>query len=183
MSSPSAARPLSTGAALPQLRAVTTAGTAALIVLAFALFGPGVRAIGAAFVLCVVAIAAVVDLEERRIPNRLVLPATAVALGVQIALDPSRALELVGISLAAGLFFYLPMLVFRGGMGMGDVKLAVFLGAALAETVILAIAVAVFASFFAALAILIRDGATARRSAIPFGPFLALGAAVAVLTG
>jgi leader peptidase (prepilin peptidase)/N-methyltransferase len=68
-------------------------------------------------------------------------------------------------------------------MGMGDVKLAVFLGAALAETVILAIAVAVFASFFAALAILIRDGATARRSAIPFGPFLALGAAVAVLTG
>lgn len=181
MSSPSASGPLAPRAALPQLRPVATAGTAALIVLALALFGPSARAIGAAFVLCVVAIAAVVDLEERRIPNRVVLPAIALALGAQIASDPSRTLELVGFALGAGLFFYLPMLVSRGGMGMGDVKLAVFLGAALAELVLLAIAVAVFAAFFAAVAILLRDGAGARKSAIPFGPFLAVGAAVAIL--
>ena len=68
-------------------------------------------------------------------------------------------------------------------MGMGDVKLAVFLGAALGQAVVLAIAVAVLTSFLVALALLLRDGAAARKSAIAFGPFLALGAAVAIFLG
>jgi leader peptidase (prepilin peptidase)/N-methyltransferase len=98
-------------------------------------------------------------------------------------LDPAQAPMLLAWSLGAGLFFYVPMLLFRGGMGMGDVKLAVFLGAALAEAVIPAIAVAVFASFLAAITILFLKGAGARKSAMPFGPFLALGAAVAIFIG
>jgi prepilin signal peptidase PulO-like enzyme (type II secretory pathway) len=66
---------------------------------------------------------------------------------------------------------------------MGDVKLAVLLGAALGQAVVLAIAVAVIAAFFVALAILLQNGAAARKSAIAFGPFLALGAAVAIFLG
>jgi leader peptidase (prepilin peptidase) / N-methyltransferase len=104
-------------------------------------------------------------------------------LVVQIALDPARARTLIAFSLAAGLFFYLPMLIFRGGMGMGDVKLAVFLGAALAEVVVLAIAVAVLAGFVAALWVLFQNGAAGRKSAMAFAPFLALGAAVAIFIG
>jgi prepilin signal peptidase PulO-like enzyme (type II secretory pathway) len=154
--------------------------TAALVMLALAHFGPSGRALGAAFILCVVALVAVVDLEERRVPNLIVLPATAAVLAVQIAVDPGRAPKIIAISLAAGLFFYLPLVVFRGGMGMGDVKLAVLLGAALGEAVVTAIAVAVLAAFLAALAVLIRNGAEGRKSAIPFAPFLALGAAVAI---
>jgi prepilin signal peptidase PulO-like enzyme (type II secretory pathway) len=130
-----------------------------------------------------VAVVTVVDLEQRRIPNRIVLPATAVALAVQIVLDPGRAPELIAISLVSGLFFCLPLLVYSGGMGMGDVKLAVFLGAALGQAVVLAIAVAVVSAFLAAVALLARDGAAARKSAIAFGPFLALGAAVAIFFG
>jgi leader peptidase (prepilin peptidase) / N-methyltransferase len=170
-----------TAAAAPvQLRPVVAVATAALVMLALARFGPSGRALGAAFILCVVALVAVVDLEERRVPNLIVLPATAAVLVVQFAVDPGRTPKIIAISLAAGLFFYLPLIVFRGGMGMGDVKLAVLLGAALGEAVVAAIAVAVLAAFFAALAILIRNGVEGRKSAIPFAPFLALGAAVAI---
>jgi leader peptidase (prepilin peptidase) / N-methyltransferase len=176
----SATERLTPAAAPVQLRPVVALATFGLAVGALIHFGPGAQALGAAFILSVVAAVTVVDLEERRIPNRIVLPAIAAALVAQIALDPARAPKIIGIALASGLFFYLPMVVFRGGMGMGDVKLAVFLGAALGEAVVVAIAVAVMAAFFAAIAILIRNGADARKSAIPFGPFLALGAAVAV---
>lgn len=166
-----------------QLRPAVAVATSLLVMLALARFGPSGRAFGAAFLLCVVAALAVVDLEQRRIPNRIVLPATVAVLAAQIVIDPGRTPLLIAISLAAGLFFCLPMLVSPGGMGMGDVKLAVFLGAALGQAVVLAIAVAVLTSFLVALALLLRDGAAARKSAIAFGPFLALGAAVAVFLG
>jgi leader peptidase (prepilin peptidase)/N-methyltransferase len=166
-----------------QLRPTIAVATFALVMLALVQFGPSARALGAAFLLCVVAALAIVDLEQRRIPNRIVLPATAVVVVAQIALDPRRTPELLAISLAAGLFFCVPMLVSPGGMGMGDVKLAVLLGAALGQAVVLAIAVAVLASFLMAVALLARDGAGARKSAIAFGPFLALGAVAAIFLG
>jgi leader peptidase (prepilin peptidase)/N-methyltransferase len=166
-----------------QMRPVVGMAAAALAIAALVHFGPTAHAIGAVFILVIVAIVTVVDLEQRRIPNRIVLPATAVALGAQIALDPAQAPTLLAWSLGAGLFFYVPMLLFRGGMGMGDVKLAVFLGAALAEVVVPAIVVAVFASFLAAVTVLLLNGAAARKSAMPFAPFLAVGAAVAIFIG
>lgn len=165
------------------LRPVAAVGTAVLALLALARFGPSGQALGAVFVLSVVAAVSVVDLEQRRIPNRIVLPATAAALAVQIALDPGGTPKLIAISLAAGLFFCLPMVAYSGGMGMGDVKLAVFLGAALGQAVVLAIGVAVLSAFLVAVALLVRDGGAARKSAIAFGPFLALGAVVAILLG
>jgi leader peptidase (prepilin peptidase)/N-methyltransferase len=166
-----------------RLRPAVAGATFVLVMLALVQFGPSGRALGAAFLLCVVAALAIVDVEQRRIPNRIVLPATAAVLAVQIALDPRRTPQLLAISLAAGLFFCLPMLVSPGGMGMGDVKLAVLLGAALGQAVVLAIAVAVAAAFLVALALLARDGAAARKSAIAYGPFLALGTAVAIFLG
>jgi leader peptidase (prepilin peptidase) / N-methyltransferase len=179
----SATGPLSPPASPIQLRPVIGVATAALMLAALVHFGPTAQAIGAVFILSIVALVTVVDLEQRKIPTRIVLPATAVVLVVQIALDPGKAPTLIAFSLAAGLFFYLPMLIFRGGMGMGDVKLAVFLGAALAEVVVLAIAVAVLAAFVAALVVLFRNGAAGRKSAMAFAPFLALGAAVAIFIG
>jgi leader peptidase (prepilin peptidase)/N-methyltransferase len=165
------------------LRPAIAVATSALVLLALARFGPSGRAFGAAFLLCVVAALAVVDLEQRRIPNRIVLPATGAVLATQIAIDPSGTPLLIAIALASGLFFCLPMLVSPRGMGMGDVKLAVLLGAALGQAVVLAIGVAVFTAFFVALVLLARDGVTARKSAIAFGPFLALGAVVAIFIG
>jgi leader peptidase (prepilin peptidase)/N-methyltransferase len=166
-----------------QLRPAVAVATSVLVMLAFARFGLGGRALGAAFLLCVVAALAVVDLEQRRIPNRIVLPAIAAVLAAQIVLDPRGTPQVIAIALASGLFFCLPLLVSPSGVGMGDVKLAVLLGAALGQAVVLAIAVAVATAFVVAVALLVRDGATARKSAIAFGPFLAVGAAVAIFLG
>jgi leader peptidase (prepilin peptidase)/N-methyltransferase len=166
-----------------RLRPAVAIATFTLVVVALVQFGPSGRALGSAFLLCVVAALAVVDLEQRRIPNRIVLPAIAAVLAAQIVLDPRGTPQLIAIALASGLFFCLPLLVSPSGVGMGDVKLAVLLGAALGQAVVLAIAVAVATAFVVAVALLVRDGATARKSAIAFGPFLAVGAAVAIFLG
>jgi leader peptidase (prepilin peptidase)/N-methyltransferase len=162
------------------LRLVTTVGAGALAGLAVARHGLSLDGFIDAFLICVVAVLAVIDLEQRRIPNRIVLPATGAVLAAQLVADPGRAPELFGAALGAALFFSLPLVVSRGGMGMGDVKLALLLGAALGKGVVLAIAVAAFSIFPIALAMLLRGGTSARTQGIPFAPFLALGAAVAV---
>jgi leader peptidase (prepilin peptidase)/N-methyltransferase len=68
-------------------------------------------------------------------------------------------------------------------MGLGDVKLAAVMGLFLGRTVAPAILVALLAGSVVGLALIARDGAGARKRAIPFGPFLALGSVVALLVG
>jgi leader peptidase (prepilin peptidase) / N-methyltransferase len=65
-------------------------------------------------------------------------------------------------------------------MGMGDVKLAFLLGVGLGGAVVTALVVGLVAACIVALAILVRGGSAARKRAIPFGPFLALGGLVAL---
>jgi leader peptidase (prepilin peptidase) / N-methyltransferase len=125
---------------------------------------------------------AAIDLETRIIPNRIVLPATAVVLPAQVALHSSDALAYVAAAFGAALFFLVPLLVFPAGMGMGDVKLALLLGAGLGGAVVTALFVGVFAGAFVALVILVR-GRGARGRTIAFGPYLALGGLVALFVG
>jgi leader peptidase (prepilin peptidase) / N-methyltransferase len=129
----------------------------------------------------VVLVLSVTDLERRRIPNRIVLPAAAVVLAAQTALQPGPQWA-VG-ALGAGGLLLAAALAYPAGLGMGDVKLALLLGAMLGRTVPLALFVGLVAASFLALALLIRHGARARKMAIPFGPFLAIGAIVALLAG
>jgi leader peptidase (prepilin peptidase)/N-methyltransferase len=75
------------------------------------------------------------------------------------------------------------VLVYPKGMGMGDVKLAAFLGAGLGLSVIVALFAGFVAAFAPALALLIRHGGAARKRAIPLGPFLALGGVVGLFAG
>jgi leader peptidase (prepilin peptidase)/N-methyltransferase len=95
--------------------------------------------------------------------------------------DPSA--EWIIAALGAGLALFIVVFVYPKGIGMGDVKLAVFLGAGLGGTVVVAFFLGFFASFFPALVIFVRGGKEARRKAIPLGPFLALGAVVALFAG
>ena len=136
-----------------------------------------VGALGCALLVAISAI----DLEERRVPNRLVLPALAVALIVRSALDPSPR-WLAGALLAGGTLFVLA-LIHPAGLGMGDVKLAAFLGAWLAWNGVLALVLASFAAFVPAVGLLVARGRVARKIALPFAPFLALGGIVALLAG
>jgi leader peptidase (prepilin peptidase) / N-methyltransferase len=145
-------------------------------------FGLGAHSVLAAFVACVLVAVSVVDLEERRIPNRIVLPATGVVLVAQVLLEPARSAEWLLASFGAALFLFLPRLAYPAGMGLGDVKLALLLGAALGQAVIPAMSLAVFAAFVVAVAVMVRGGVGARKTSIPFGPFLAAGALVVLLT-
>ncbi len=155
----------------------------ALVAACFVRFGFGGRAvIGGVFATVLVLLSAI-DLDCRLIPNVIVLPATAALLVAQIALYPHHALEWVLASFLAALVLFLPLLVVPTGMGMGDVKLAALLGAVLGQSVALAILIGVFAGGLFSLALLIRGGMSARKTAFAYGPFLALGGLVVLLLG
>ena len=144
-------------------------------------YGFGGRGAIAAFFAVVLVLVAAIDFERRIIPNRIVLPAIAIVLFAQIALYPGQWLEWILAAVGTGLFFLLPLLVYPSGMGVGDVKLGVLLGAALGKAVMGALFVGLAAGFVVAVFILVRKGGAGRKTAIPFGPFLAFGALVQLL--
>jgi leader peptidase (prepilin peptidase)/N-methyltransferase len=149
--------------------------------LAFLRFGAGGRFGVAAFVIATLSLLAAIDIAERRIPNRIVLPAAAVVLAAQIALFPDRTLEWIAAAIAGAVVLLLPLLVFPSGVGMGDVKLMLLLGAALGSAVTTALVIGSLAAAAYAGLLLVRNGRAARHTAFPLGPFLAIGALVALL--
>ena len=134
------------------------------------------------FVALLVAVAGI-DLEHRIIPNRLVLRAALFGLAANALVRPDQLPEL---ALAGGLAFLSLLtaaLAYPAGMGMGDVKLAGVMGLYLGPSVAVALLVAFLAGSLFGVAKIAREGPAARKSAIPFGPFLALGGLIAVLVG
>ncbi|MGH2942682.1 MAG: prepilin peptidase, partial [Solirubrobacteraceae bacterium] len=127
---------------------------------------------------------ALVDLDTRRLPNVLTAPAALLAVALGLALDPAGEPERLAAGVAAGGFFLAAALVRPRGMGLGDVKLAAVLGLFLGREAAVAVLVALVAGVAMGAAIIARKGAAeGRRTAIAFGPFLALGGVVAVLAG
>jgi leader peptidase (prepilin peptidase) / N-methyltransferase len=129
----------------------------------------------------VLVVISAIDLERRIIPNRIVLPATAIVLVAQTLLHPGA--EWLLAALAAALFLFVPLLVYPAGMGMGDVKLALLLGAMLGRDVAIALMLGLIAGTAPAIVLFIRHGSAARKKAIPFGPFLAVGGVTALFVG
>jgi leader peptidase (prepilin peptidase) / N-methyltransferase len=144
-------------------------------------YGFNVHGMMYAFVAVVLVLISAIDLERRIIPNRIVLPALAVVLIAQFAFYPEHALEWILAAVGAGLFFLIPLLVYPSGLGLGDVKLAMLLGAALGMDIMGALLIGLLAGAGAAIVILVRDGFSGRKTAIPFGPFLASGALFSLL--
>jgi leader peptidase (prepilin peptidase) / N-methyltransferase len=128
--------------------------------------------------------AALIDLEHRIIPNTLTGAGALLALGLGTGLDPSGEPARLIAGAAAGGFLLLAALAYPGGMGMGDVKLAgvlgLFLGAAVAPAILIALVSGVAVGGVVVARVGVRAG---RKTAVPFGPFLALGGAVAVFVG
>jgi len=155
--------------------------TATLVVACFVAFGLTAEAIVASFFCAVLVAISAIDVERFIIPNRIVLPAAAVVLVAQTVLHPSPEWALAGLGAAA--FFFLAALAYPGGMGMGDVKLALLLGFMLGRSVAIAIFVAMIAALVPSVVLLARHGRAARKMRIPFGPFLALGGVVALFAG
>lgn len=127
---------------------------------------------------------ALIDLDTRLLPNRLTLPAAIAAVVLGTLLDPSGEVERLIAGAGAGGFFLLTALAHPRGMGMGDVKLAAVLGLFLGREVAVAVLVALVVGVVAGVAIMRRKGVgEGRRTAVAFGPFLALGGLIALLWG
>jgi prepilin signal peptidase PulO-like enzyme (type II secretory pathway) len=126
---------------------------------------------------------AAIDLEFRLIPNRIVLPATAAVLALTAVLEPSVAPERVLAALGAGAFLLLAALLRRGSLGMGDVKLALMLGAVLGGSVLTALMVGFGAVGLVGVVLVARSGRSALALKLPLAPFLALGAIVVLAAG
>jgi leader peptidase (prepilin peptidase)/N-methyltransferase len=166
------------------LRALVAALTAASVIVDLRIHHATVNRVLGAVLLVVLGIVTVTDIEQRRIPNRIVAPAAVCALVLGGALHPSGIPAQVVAGVCVGAFLLLFAIVSGGGLGMGDVKLGLVLGLFLGAEVILALVVGLLASAVYALWQLARYGlARGRRVWIPMGPFLALGGAVAVLAG
>jgi leader peptidase (prepilin peptidase)/N-methyltransferase len=137
-------------------------------------------ALAAFFCSALVAVSAT-DLEHRIVPNRIVLPAAAVVLVAQTLLHPSPEWALG--ALGASGFLFVAALAYPAGMGMGDVKLALLMGAALGRTVGVALMLGMIAALVPGIVLLARHGQKARKMGVPFAPFLALGSVVALFAG
>jgi leader peptidase (prepilin peptidase)/N-methyltransferase len=171
--------------ALPRGQQVAIAGASlVLTVLCFIRFGFSGRAVVESLFASVLVLLSAIDIDRRLIPNVIVLPTLAIVLVAQIALAPDRTVEWVVASVGTALFFFVPLLIYPAGMGLGDVKLAALLGAALGKAVIGALVAGLLAAAVVGLYILLRDGFSAgRKTAIAYGPFLAFGGLFAVLFG
>jgi leader peptidase (prepilin peptidase) / N-methyltransferase len=143
---------------------------------------PGEVVLGLIFVTTLAAIT-LTDLELRVIPNRILLVAAALGVAVAAGTDPGSLPERAIAGIAAGGLLFLAALAYPRGMGLGDVKLAATMGLFLGRAVAPAILIALLAGSLVGLAMIARHGAAARKQAIPFGPFLALGGVIALLCG
>jgi prepilin signal peptidase PulO-like enzyme (type II secretory pathway) len=154
---------------------------AGLIVACFAVFGATPYAVLAGAFCAVLVTLSAIDVQHRIVPNRIVLPAAGVTLVAHTLLDPSVA-WVVGALGGAGVLF-LAVLAYPRGLGMGDVKLALLLGAMLGASVGVALFLGFVAGLVPSLVLFARHGSKARKMAIPLVPFLALGAVVALFAG
>jgi leader peptidase (prepilin peptidase)/N-methyltransferase len=164
----------------PVVEAVTLALCAAVVLV---LGADADGWLGLALVLLLVPVT-LIDIDFRIIPNRLLLVGAGVALVLLAALRPDELPGHLIAAAAAGAFFLVAVLAYPSGMGMGDVKLAAVLGLYLGRAVAPAVFVALVAGTLVGALIIARKGAReGRKTAIPFGPYLALGGLVGLFAG
>ena len=156
------------------------AGAVGLAAGAIAVRGVGARGFIDAFFLVLLVLLSVIDIEQRILPNRIIFPGAAIILVAQLAFFPHQAVDWLAAPVGAAGVFFLVRFISPQGLGLGDVKLMFLLGAALGKTIAPAAFAGGVAAGLWALFLLVRHGSSARKMAFPYGPFLALGAAIAV---
>jgi leader peptidase (prepilin peptidase)/N-methyltransferase len=171
----------SCGTGISALYPAVELATAGLVAACFVVFGLTGKAFVASFFCVVLVVLSAIDLQHRIVPNRIVLPAALIVLVAQTALEPSPEWALG--ALGASGFLFVAALAYPAGMGMGDVKLALLLGAMLGRYVSVGLMLGMIAALVPSLVLLARHGSAARKMGIPFAPFLALGAVIALFVG
>jgi leader peptidase (prepilin peptidase)/N-methyltransferase len=146
----------------------------------FARDGVSANALCFAVVQILLVALAAVDLATHRLPNVITLPTSLAAIVLRAAFERSALEHAVFAGVGALLIFGLLAVLLRGGLGMGDVKLAGMLGFVLAWAAVPALVVGILAGGLGSLALL-AFGRARWTSAIAYGPYLAFGGALAIL--
>jgi leader peptidase (prepilin peptidase)/N-methyltransferase len=168
-------------AAIPARYPLVELVTGLLVAACFVAFGLTAYAVLAAAFCAVLVVVSAIDLEHRIIPNRIVVPATGVVLVARTMLDPSP--EWVLAALGAFVFLFVAVVLYPAGMGMGDAKLAALMGAMLGAEVAVGLMAGMLLGILPSVVLFARHGMSARKMTIPFGPFLAGGAVIALFFG
>jgi leader peptidase (prepilin peptidase)/N-methyltransferase len=165
------------------MRVLVVAASVVAVAASFSTFGfSGKALLGAVFCPTLILLAAI-DAKHKILPNAIILPAT-LAIGLIVAASaPGDFLSHLAAGAALGGFFFLFGTIFAGSLGMGDAKLGFLIGLALGSKTLGATLIAFAGLLVAALYVLATRGTSARKDAIPFGPFLSLGAIVAFFLG
>jgi leader peptidase (prepilin peptidase) / N-methyltransferase len=169
------------GTRIPPRDLAIELSTACLLVGCVLAFGFTLQAAAAAIGCAALVVATATDLERRIVPNRVVLPAFVAVLALNTIAHPSPEWPLGAVG-AAG-FLLAAALAYPGGMGMGDVKLALLIGAMLGRMTPVGVLLGLLLALIPSVVLLVRHGSRARRLAIPLAPFLAAGAVVALFAG
>lgn len=141
-------------------------------------------ALALALVLCFVLVTiTLTDLERRIIPNKVVLAGSVAAVAIVAAGDPDSLVEHGLAALLAGGLMFLVALAYPRGMGMGDAKLVGMIGLFIGRAVAPAALAGFLLGALVGLALIARHGSDARKRAIPFGPFLAVGGVIGLWFG
>jgi leader peptidase (prepilin peptidase)/N-methyltransferase len=135
-------------------------------------------------VFCTVLVAiTLTDLELRLIPNAIVLAGSIAAVAIVAITDSDElAKHFLAAAIAGGILF-LVVLAYPRGMGMGDAKLVAMMGLYLGRAVAPAVLIGFLVGAVVGVALIARHGAEARKRAVPFGPFLALGGVIGLWFG
>jgi prepilin signal peptidase PulO-like enzyme (type II secretory pathway) len=135
----------------------------------------------AAFATVCLVVLSAIDLERRRIPNAIVLPAAAIVLAGRLVVEPGRTWLWIGASLGAAAAFFVLALVRPGALGMGDAKLVFLIGAALGPAIIAGLLIGTLTAAAFGIGLIARYGRLAGRRTIAYAPFLSFGAFLALL--
>ena len=169
------------GVRIPPRDLAIELSTALLLVGCVLAFGLSLKAAAAGIACAAFVVATATDLERRIVPNWVVLPAAAAVLALQTVSHPSPVWAIGAVG-AAG-FFFVAALAYPGGMGMGDVKFALLMGAVLGRTTPVGVMLGLLFGLLPSIVLFARHGVGARKLKIPFAPFLAAGAVVALFAG
>ena len=169
------------GVRIPPRDLAIELSTALLLVACVLVFGLTLRTAAAAIACGTFVVVTATDFERRIVPNRVVLPAAAAVLVLDTAWHLSPVWAIAALGLAG--FLFVAAVAYPGGMGMGDVKLALLIGALLGPTTPVAFMLTLLLALVPTVFLIARHGHGARRLAIPFAPFMAAGAVIALFAG
>ena len=155
--------------------------TGLLFVLNYFFFGLSIQTIIGIIFSSVLIAVSFIDIDLRIIPNVIVIPFTIVGLALNIYLNPVRWWMPLAFSAGAFTFMLIINLIYPKGMGMGDVKLSLMVGAFLVKSVIAGLFLGFLVGAIFGIAVIIKK--RKMRQTIPFGPFISIGSIIALFWG